>query len=202
MHPGLSALGLRPSPLVPDPSLSYRTRNLSSTALAGLISGTLFTYVARGSVGKATLRSGATLAIGCTVVQSLVNEGELFRIKAIAWSEERESRLVSLDAAAARAAVGVETKEAPPTYTRSISSATPSVPSRETFSERSDRLLGGAFASLTDTLARISPVKKIDDAEYVAALKLRLGAIDQQRSGLKDELDELSAVVAQAKLDG
>lgn len=84
-----------------------------------------------------------------------------------------------------------EEKAVPPTYTRSISSPTPSVPSRETFSERSDRLFGSAFVGLTDFLARISPVKKMDDEEYEKALRSRLSEIDLHKQRLEDEMNEL-----------
>lgn len=147
------------------------------------------------------LRSAGTLALGCTVVQGLMNEGDGMRIRAIVWAEERERRLKVIDADLVRdrqrggeSGEGKEEEERiPPTYTRSITSPVPSVPSRETFSERSDRLFSSAFRGLTDSLARISPVKKMDDGDYEKALRSRLSEVQKDRQKLKDEMDDIDS---------
>lgn len=146
------------------------------------------------------MRAATTLALGCTVVQGIVNESDGIRIRLLLWGEERQRILQELDAAKVSSATGGRTGEdsmakeiilPPPTYSRSIDSPTPSVPSRETFSERSDRLLSTAFVSLTDSLARISPVRKMDDEDYELALIKRLKSVDEHRSKLEAEMVEL-----------
>ncbi|KAK4699298.1 hypothetical protein P7C70_g6965, partial [Phenoliferia sp. Uapishka_3] len=183
IHPLFASFHL--SPLNSSP----HTHNLVSTSLAGLSAGTLVSYFARGPKGAG--RSGATLALGCTVVQSIVNEADLMRIKTLAWSEERQRILADLDAANGRAE---EQGEVPPTYTREISSPVPSVPSRETFSERSDRLIGGGVGWFKDFLGRVSPVKKMDDADYKEKLGERLEVIKKEKAELARELSELEAM--------
>lgn len=168
---------------------SPHTQNLVSTSLAGLSAGTVVSYFARGSRGAG--RSGATLALGCTVVQSIVNEADLLRIKSLAWSEERQRILADLDAGTA---VELPSAESPPSYTRSISSPVPSVPSRETFSERSDRLIGGGVEWFKGALARVNPLKKMDDGEYREKLGQRLEVIEREKSELARELDKLEAL--------
>lgn len=148
----------------------------------------------RGGPPTASLRAGLTLGLGCTVAQGVVNELGVARIKLLAWSEEREARLAVLDALDARAAgqEGVaEEKEAPPTYTRSISSPTPSVPSRETFSERSDRLISSAWESMWEKMGRLAPLKKMDEGEYVSRLEKRLAEVEEERARATEERREL-----------
>lgn len=148
---------------------------------------------------KGAFKSGATLGFGCVVVQAIVNEGEIMRIKTIGWAEERQSRLRELDATTAKD--GLPPKAAPPTYTRSISSPTPSVPSRETFSERSDRLFEGAFVWITDSLARISPVKKIDDLEYETTLHNRLREVERAQELRRVEMEQLQSQISAEESD-
>ncbi|KAL8293729.1 hypothetical protein RQP46_000430 [Phenoliferia psychrophenolica] len=181
VHPLFTSLHFHPLDESPH------TRNLVSTSLAGLSAGTLVSYFARGSRGAG--RSGATLALGCTVVQSIVNEADLLRIKTLAWSEERQRILADIDAG-----IATESVETPPSYTRSISSPVPSVPSRETFSERSDRLIGGGVGWFKDALARVSPVKKMDDAEYKEKLSQRLEVIEREKAELAMELEKLEVM--------
>lgn len=145
----------------------------------------------RGGPPSASLRAGLTLGLGCAVAQGLVNELEVGRIKLLGWGEERERRLRELDAVEG-SAVGEEgEKVAPPTYTRDISHATPSVPSRETFSERSDRLIGEAWSGMWRKLERLAPLKKMDEGEYVAKLEGRLRDVEEQRREVEREVKEL-----------
>lgn len=148
----------------------------------------------RGGPPTASLRAGVTLGLGCAVAQGVVNELGVARIKLLAWGEEREARLAALDALDARAAgsdVMEGEKEAPPTYTRPISSPRPSVPSRETFSERSDRLISSAWGGMWEKLGRLAPLKKMDDGEYVSRLEKRLGEVEEERKRAAEERREL-----------
>lgn len=70
----------------------------------------------------------------------------------------------------------------------------PSVPSRETFSERSDRLIGGAVEWMKESLARVSPLKKMDDGDYKEKLAQRLEVLDREKSELAQELEKLEAL--------
>ncbi|KAM0752457.1 hypothetical protein T439DRAFT_324550 [Meredithblackwellia eburnea MCA 4105] len=168
---------------------SPHTRNIVSTSIAGLTTGTVVSYFARGS--RNALRSGLTLGLGCVVIQSMFNEAQLVRIKTLAWSEERRAILEEMDSAQVAEQVP---SEPIPTFTRHISSPVPSVPSRETFSERSDRLIGSGIAWLRDSLARVSPVKKMDDATYQEKLAQRLHAIEKERRDVSVELEKLESL--------
>lgn len=116
----------------------------------------------------------------------------MMRIKAIAWGEERDKILAGNEASSAGEGEGEE-KEAPPSYTRSISSPKPSVPSRETFSERSDRLIGSAFDSFKTGLGRLSPVKKMEEGDYERLLREKLAAVESEREQVRREREELEA---------
>lgn len=131
-------------------------------------------------------RAGLTLGIGCTVLQSIVNEGGLLRIRTIHWAEERDRVLAELDAGKK----GVK-GETPPTYTRDIADPRPNVPSRETFSERSDRLIGGGVGWLRDGLARISPVSKMEEGDYERTLGEKEARIGREREEIGREMREL-----------
>lgn len=107
----------------------------------------------------------------------------------LAWSEERARILKEIDSA--DLLVNDTDSKAIPTYTRDISTATPNVPSRETFSERSDRLIGSSFNSFKRGLERISPVKKMEEGEYEKALKEKLEGVERERDEVRRELEEL-----------
>lgn len=148
----------------------------------------------RGGPPTASLRAGVTLGLGCTCAQSVANELGIVRIKLLAWGEEREARLAAMDEIDAQVAGQdplAETKEAPPTYTRPISSPRPSVPSRETFSERSDRLISTAWSGMWEKLGRLAPLKKMDEGEYVERLEKRLAEIEEERRLVAEERKEL-----------
>ena len=148
----------------------------------------------RGGPPTASLRAGVTLGLGCTLAQSVMNELGVVRIKLLAWGEEREARLAAMDEIDAQVAGQgplAETKEAPPTYTRPISSPRPSVPSRKTFSERSDRLISTAWSSIWEKLGRLAPLKKMDEGEYVERLEKRLAEIEEERRLVAEERKEL-----------
>lgn len=146
----------------------------------------------RGGPPATSLRAGVTLGLGCTVAQGFVNELEVGRIKLLAWGEERDRRLAEIDEVEGRlSSSSEEQKEAPPSYTRDISSPRPSVPSRETFSERSDRLIGEAWGWGWSKVARLAPLKKMEEGEYVGKLETRLGEVEAERDGVRRELGEL-----------
>lgn len=168
---------------------SPRTNNILSTSIAGLGAGTAFSIATKGTFVGAG-RAGLTLSLGCTLLQGIVNEASLFRITALTWSEERTRALAALDASSSPSPPTSQTP--PPTYTRDISDPKPSVPSRETFSERSDRLIGGSFVWLTDSLARISPVTKMEEGDYVEKLEGRLREVKAEQELVTKELEELS----------
>lgn len=174
-------------------ALPTRSNNVLSTALAGTITGTLVTYFSRGP--KGSIKGGGTLGLACVLVQLGVNEAELSRIKMLGWSEERNRVLKELDEAVSTSnsnSINVE-ESIPPTYTRSIelSSPDPNVPSRETFSERSDRLIGSSFNSFKRFLSRISPVRKMEEGVYEKTLEGKLEVIEKDLESVRDELKVL-----------
>lgn len=152
---------------------------------------------------KGSFKAGLTLGLGCTVLQGVVNEFSLLRIRTLVWSEERKELLRELDAKEVLAlsnqsnsknedgTSNSNSSEPIPTYTRDINNPTPNVPSRETFSERSDRLIGGSFNSFKRGLERISPVRKMEDEDYEKALDSRLSGIEKEREEIRIELEEL-----------
>ncbi|GAA5971027.1 hypothetical protein JCM11641_004117 [Rhodosporidiobolus odoratus] len=99
--PLLTTASLHPSPL-PSPSSSStsalaqsspHTHNLLPTTLSGLLAGTAFSYLQRSSPSVPSTthaRAGLTLALGCVVLQGIVNEADVVRIKLLGWGEERE----------------------------------------------------------------------------------------------------------------
>lgn len=172
--------------------MTYRLSNLHQTFLAGTLAGTSFAYFARGQF-KGAPRAGFTLGLACTAVQMITNELEITRVKMLGWAEERREILESnerYDASLLLSNPLVETKPIP-TYTRSIDSPLPTTPGRETFSERSDRLVSGSFRSLTDKLASLSPLKKMGDGDYTIALEKRLGEVENERAKLQEEVEAL-----------
>lgn len=199
MHPLISLTfpSLRPFP-PPSIEIPTRTNNILSTSIAGTITGTLFSYFSKGGIAKGSFKAGLTLGLGCTVVQGIVNEFSLLRIRTLVWSEERKELLKELDAREALAlsnqnedGTSSNSNEPIPTYTRDINNPIPNVPSRETFSERSDRLIGGSFNSFKRGLERISPVRKMEDEDYEKALDDRLSGIEKEREEVRNELAEL-----------
>lgn len=167
-----------------DRSSSPHTVHLLSTALAALPAGSIFSIVARGSRGA--LKAGLTLSLGCTSLQSIFNEGALLRLKLLVWAEDRRAAQDALDSPS-----NAEPSQVPPTYTRDISSPTPSVPSRETFSERSDRLIGEAWGWGKRSLQGLSPVKKIDQGVYESMLREKLDGVRQERERIHEEIGAL-----------
>ncbi|SCZ89717.1 BZ3500_MvSof-1268-A1-R1_Chr9g10567 [Microbotryum saponariae] len=201
--PILTVNQLHPDPLDPDASASWNPHfyNLLPTSLAGFTAGSFFSYVMR-ATSRASVRAGVTLSLGCTTLQSVFNEVELLRIRAVLRSELRErARLVDEEMASVlserRSTPALTTSPAVPatpatpssTTTASVhqtspdrndyyaqypNSSTARDPKTETFAARSDRLFSSAWTSFQTTLARWSPVKKLDQEEYERLLMVKL----------------------------
>lgn len=191
INPALTQLALRPSPFanpLTDTPPSPHTANLLPTAISGLLSGTAFSAFQRSTIVGAP-RAGVTLSLLCTSLQLVINELDVARIHLLAWGEARRERdLLSPPPSLSGVEPGQPT---PPTYTRDISQKVPNVPSRETFSERSDRLIGSAWGWTWDRLASLSPVRKIETSEYVHKLEGRRSEVAQERESIKREMEEL-----------
>lgn len=70
----------------------------------------------------------------------------------------------------------------------------PSDPGRETFSERSDRLLSSAWQWTKARASALSPLTKLDEDEYVRRLEERLRRVEEQRERTRVEREELEKV--------
>ncbi|SGY13688.1 BQ5605_C010g05944 [Microbotryum silenes-dioicae] len=201
--PILTVNHLHPDPLDPDALASWNPHfyNLLPTSLAGFTAGSFFSYVMR-ATSRASVRAGVTLSLGCATLQSVFNEVELLRIRAVLRSELRErARLVDEEMAsvlseqrstpASTTSPAVPATPATPLSTTSASipqtspdkndyyeqypnSSTARDPKTETFAARSDRLFSSAWTSFQTTLARWSPVKKLDQEEYERLLMVKL----------------------------
>ena len=224
--PLLTHLALHPSPLPPPAGTAApapappnpHTANLVPTTLAALIAGTAFSSYQRPAPAPALLhaRAGLTLALGCAVLQGIVNEADLLRITMLLRGEERArvrafEREVAGAGAAAAAAAGAGPGGAPssspgaPTSTPSVTtdlthqvattpSLSPSDPGRETFSERSDRLISSAWAWTRAKASSLSPVTKLDEDEYARRLRDRLEGVERERERVRGEREELERV--------
>ncbi|GAA5919206.1 hypothetical protein JCM5296_004091 [Sporobolomyces johnsonii] len=205
LTPLLTTLSLHPSPLVPSSSPpSPHTANLLPTTLSGLVAGTLFSYYQRPLPPLQHVRAGTTLALGCALVQVVVNELELARIRFIVWGEDRERARQLLSPPPTAAApqspppAAAATAAEPPinylsdwTKAPSPSHAHFSDPKTETFSERSDRLILSAWGWVKDKVGELSPVKRLDDGEYERTLEGLLVAKQAEREAVRKEREEL-----------
>ncbi|BGP48878.1 hypothetical protein JCM10450v2_004757 [Rhodotorula kratochvilovae] len=207
LHP--SPLPLAPGTPAPSPSNPH-TANLLPTTLAGVLAGTAFSAYARPVPAPLAThaRAGLTLALGCAVLQGVVNEADLVRIRLLLWGEERarartfEAR-VQESAAAAGAPAAVQGAEGQAQASllsdwTHQSAATvreaPADPGRETFSERSDRLIGDAWGWVKRQAGALSPVTKLDEGEYERRLEERLRGVEEQRERTRREREELERV--------
>ncbi|GAA5826542.1 hypothetical protein JCM11251_002417 [Rhodosporidiobolus azoricus] len=225
--PLLTTASLYPSPLPPAPGTpppsppSPHTHNLLPTSLSGALAGFAFSYFQRPGTPIATHgRAGVTLALGCVVLQGIVNEADLIRIKALARGGNRNDAVAPLTegpalSSSARAplptsiASSASSAAAPSTSSSSSSpyltdltaaphpsspTTTPSDPGRETFSERSDRLITSAFSWLKLTAANASPMKKLEEGEWEKKLQGVLGGVEEEREKIRRERMELEAL--------
>ncbi|KAI5477087.1 hypothetical protein MNV49_006886 [Pseudohyphozyma bogoriensis] len=169
----------------PSPSTSRHTHDFVPTSTAGFISGALYSAYFRGL--KTAPKAGFTVSLASLVVQSAYNELGVLRIKALSWEEDRRTKLAGLDA---QEVVG-DFKTQPPTYTRDIASPLPTVGSRETFSERSDRLFGEAWEWTKKKAGRLAPMKKMEEGEYEDHLRKRIREIEDEEGAIRREIKEL-----------
>ncbi|GAA6002957.1 hypothetical protein JCM10207_001918 [Rhodosporidiobolus poonsookiae] len=223
--PLLTTFSLHPSPLSPSPAApSPHTHNLLPTFLSGALAGTAFSYFQRGAAGSAAThaRAGVTLALGCAVLQGVVNEMDVVRIRMLVWGEERQRAKIDPPASSADTASAPTPGTLPPprapvpsptpsssssrapsaaptssSYLTSLTTApSPSSPhfsdpGRETFSERSDRLLGDLWGWTKRTVGAVSPVKRMEEGEYEKRLEGVLRGVEEERGRVKEERAEL-----------
>ncbi|GAA5900221.1 hypothetical protein JCM8208_002055 [Rhodotorula glutinis] len=229
--PLLTHLSLHPSPLPPSPTSSSsstppapppnpHTANLVPTTLSALIAGTAFSAYQRPAPALLHARAGLTLAIGCAVLQGIVNEADLIRIKMLLRGEEKArvrrfedevagagegaAAPLALGGAPSRAGGAPTAAGATPTtpsvhtdLTHQVAT-TPSLlasdPGRETFSERSDRLISSAWAWTRAKASSLSPVTKLDEDEYARRLRERMDGVERERERVRGEREELERV--------
>ncbi|GAA5931356.1 hypothetical protein JCM3775_005003 [Rhodotorula graminis] len=222
--PLLTHLSLHPSPLPPSPSSSPappppnpHTANLVPTTLSALIAGTAFSAYQRPAPPLLHARAGLTLALGCAALQCVVNEADLLRIKMLLRGEERArvrrfEEEVAGEGAATISGAGPSSLPPPPgaspapaptpappsSPTHPIASPPShhiaSDPGRETFSERSDRLISSAWAWARLQASRLSPVTQLDEDEYARRLRERLERVKRERERVREEREELERV--------
>ncbi|GAA6032653.1 hypothetical protein JCM8097_004863 [Rhodosporidiobolus ruineniae] len=228
--PLLTLASLHPSPLPPSPehpsssppaAQNPHTHNLLPTTVSGLFAGGAFSYFQRPGPPAMHVRAGVTLALGCAVLQGIVNEADVIRIKMLVWGEERArakadeqaglpvaSTLPSPSSAAYAspsplpASTSASTSQQPassPYFTDLTTAPHPSSPDfsdpgRETFSERSDRLAGDAWGWVKKQAGKVSPVKRLEEGEYEGRLKGLLDGVEAEREKVKRERMELEAL--------
>lgn len=186
--------------------------------MSGLIAGSSFSYFQRPPATPLAThaRAGLTLALGCTVLQGIVNELDVVRIRLLMWGEERR-RIKRLEAgmtlpggeephsasASAVAPPSSTTTDTPGSKVSPLSDLTdvnprdPSTfsdPGRETFSERSDRLVSSGWGWFTDKLSVLAPLKRIDQGEYERRLDELLRLRTDEREKVRREIAELEVV--------
>ena len=227
--PLLTHFHLNPSPLpqrqtqAPASPPSPHLHNLLPTAVSGLVAGSSFSYFQRPPATPLAThaRAGLTLALGCTVLQGIVNELDVVRIRLLMWGEERR-RIKRLEAGmtlpggeephSASASASAERRvsaPSPSTTTTPGSNASPlsdltdvnprdpstfADPGRETFSERSDRLVSSGWGWFTEKLSVLAPLKRIDQGEYERRLDELLKLRTDEREKVRSEIAELEVV--------
>lgn len=158
-----------------------------------MLSGTVFHAFMRGGGLPASARAGLTLGIGCGVVQTAGNELGVLRRGILQWREEKDLEQRREQSQGSSTAVpgsnessgSVLDGSAPLTHKEF------GMPSRETFSERSDRLFGEGWGWFKGKMASLSPVKKIDQREYVDKLETRLKEVESEKVAVAQEMKEL-----------
>ena len=191
--------------------------------MSGLVAGSSFSYFQRPPATPLAThaRAGLTLALGCTVLQGIVNELDVVRIRLLMWGEERR-RIKRLEAGmtlpggeephSASASASAERRvsaPSPSTTTTPGSNASPlsdltdvnprdpstfADPGRETFSERSDRLVSSGWGWFTEKLSVLAPLKRIDQGEYERRLDELLKLRTDEREKVRSEIAELEVV--------
>ncbi|GAA5863955.1 hypothetical protein JCM3774_004431 [Rhodotorula dairenensis] len=232
--PLLTYFHLNPSPLPPPPleagtsaaaAPSPHLHNLLPTALSGLVAGSNFSYFQRPPATPLAThaRAGITLALGCTVLQGIVNELDVVRIRLLMWGEERRrikrleagmtlpggeepqprpaspsARPASSPGPASSSSLPVAPRDASPlgdlTDVNPRDPSSFSDPGRETFSERSDRLVSSGWHWFTDKLSVLAPLKRIDEREYERRLEELLKARTDEREKNRGEIAQLEVV--------
>lgn len=191
ISPLLISAHLSPSPFS-DPSTtpppSPHTSNLLPSALSGFLAGTAFSAFTRSSPSGAP-RAGLTLALLTSLLQLTTNELGLARIHLLSWGEARRQLNLASPPPTFEEASLAPGQPSPPTYTREVGQRAPNVVSRETFSERSDRLIGGAWAWVGDRVGRLSPMKKMGEGEYVGRLEGRRREVGEERERVRREVE-------------
>lgn len=205
----MTHLELLPSPLSPPSTTtpaSPHTHNFGPTLAAGFISGSLFSYFQRPTPRSIArhLKGGLTLGLGCVLVQSLVNEGDLVRIKLLQRSEEKRRRRSEDDDDSSTRSVlptAIQSDSPPlPSNRPSILSPLPasapsnaqhfSDPTSLTFSERSDLLIANAWRKTRETVRDWAPLKKIDEREFA-------DKVERERDAKRQELEQVRTELAQ-----
>lgn len=75
-------------------------------------------------------------------------------------------------------------------------------PGRETFSERSDRLIASGWGWTKRQVAKVTPLKRLEDGEYERKLKGVLEGIEEEKKRVRKERIELEGLEAMlAKVD-
>ncbi|KAM0789242.1 hypothetical protein ACM66B_000085 [Microbotryomycetes sp. NB124-2] len=194
VRPTMIHLNLHQSPLdqTPPTTVQLHVHNLAPSFVAGVASGTAFHSFVRGTKGG--VRAGFTLGLGCTVVQAIVNEASLLRIKMLANVEQQQQQI----------------KRARQPDTSSQDLPSPSLPSpppslseqvqathefdnkpRPTFSEQSDKLFASASNWIKSKVYKISPVTTLSHEEYVDKLEKQLEVVETRKRKVQQELDDL-----------
>ncbi|GAA6017729.1 hypothetical protein JCM11491_001184 [Sporobolomyces phaffii] len=207
--PLLTHLDLVPSPLVaPSPATpppSPHFHNFVPTLTSGIISGTLFSYFQRPAASIAThAKGGLTLGLGCLVVQSLVNEGDLARIKLLQRSEERQGRAHEMGSTPLLPTALQSDSPPLPTNRPSLLSPLPpnapsnaqhfSDPTSLTFSERSDLLFKNLWTRTKETVNSWAPLKKLETGEYEQRLEESKRIKREELEAIRTEIRELEKV--------
>ncbi|GAA5936507.1 uncharacterized protein JCM15063_001905 [Sporobolomyces koalae] len=207
--PLLTHFNFLPSPLLSaqDPSLappSPHLHNFLPTTLSGILSGTIFSYLSRPTSTRFPqhVRSGTTLGIGCLVVQSLVNELDLVRIKLLNRSEQQRASEPVPDSTTTSTKERLALEPRP-----SILSPLPPVapsdssvfsdPTTLTFSERSDRMFANLWNRAKSTAQRLSPLQKIDDGEFEDKLRATKDSTKEELEQVRREIAELERLQLQ-----
>ncbi|GAA5854038.1 hypothetical protein JCM8547_008201 [Rhodosporidiobolus lusitaniae] len=212
--PLLTHLTVLPSPLLPpspDSPPSPHTHNLLPTTLSGLLAGSAFSFFQRGPATPAAThgRAGITLALGCAVLQGIVNEADLIRIRMLSRGrdEERAGQPAPLSPSPAPSssfpspspAAPQPASQTPSLFSDLTTAPHPSSPSfsdpgRETFSERSDRLIASTWTSLKSTLSSVAPLKRMEEGEYEKKLREGLERVEEEKKRVEQERRELEGL--------